>query len=99
MVVVEDVFSCIRVGRVCPTVSLLGSSLNLVKADRIVQATGRNNPRVAIWLDPDAAGKKGRVQGLQLLERAGAECTIIRSDKDPKDYSYRRMVEILNDRP
>jgi len=87
----EDILSAVRVGPVCEAWSLLGTSLSLPAATEIAQ-TGRP---VAIWLDPDEAGVKGRGKVYRALRSLGVDARIIRADRDPKEYNKQEIKEYL----
>ena len=95
-VVTEDLLSAIRVNgagysAACP----LGTSLSDSQALRLyLHALAMP---VAIWLDPDVAGRRAsRKFARQLsLMGAGAHVREIKTDKDPKYYSDQEIKEIL----
>lgn len=88
----EDILSAVRVGQACEAWCLLGTSLSNEMALEIA----RKGVPVAIWLDPDAAGRKGRGKVYRELLRLGVDARIIRSDKDPKMYSLDQIKEYLS---
>jgi DNA primase len=97
--VVEDAVSAIRVGRVTPAVALLGTSvgqtLHGLYAYAVEIAQHGTAPKIAVWLDGDKAGHKGRDAIARKLSLAGAEVTKINTPLDPKRYSNREIKEIL----
>jgi len=77
--VVEDTLSCIRVGKYCSCISLNGTAVSK-QAMKIIQLY----KKVIIWLDPDAAGKKGIIK---IRSKIFKPITIIQSEKDPKKHT------------
>lgn len=102
IVFVEDNLSCIRVGRVAKhVVSLMGTSANrrqLVAAfGSGSEGLGGRTRRIAVWLDPDNAGRTAQRTLCAALRVYGHEVRSIRSGKDPKYYSYAQIKEHLCD--
>ena len=98
LVLVEDILSAARVGRIARTVSILGTNAGQV-LDRIWSDLGlRDNPTIVVWLDGDKAGRKGRNALARALSLQGANVLTITTPLDPKKYSYREIREILRDR-
>jgi hypothetical protein len=93
LVITEDILSTIRVGRLFPAVSTLGTKLSIHRAVRssIAQAD-----MVLIWYDPDEAGTKGAQAAQKKLDLIGVPCTIIKSDKDPKEYDNATIQQKVN---
>jgi len=50
---------------------------------------------VAIWLDPDVAGRRASKKFARKLGLMGAHVREIKTDKDPKFYSDQEIKEIL----
>lgn len=89
IVVVEDVVSAIKVGRVGTGLPLFGSHMPPDWIARLV----RLRPKVAVWLDPDKvleARKLAKKIGLLLPETRTVE-----TEMDPKDYSTEQIKEFL----
>lgn len=78
----EDVLSAIRVSRYVHGISILGTSLNPYAVSQISAFK-----RVAVWLDPDKAGRKGASKALRRLALQGVELVYIKSHKDPKNLT------------
>lgn len=100
LVVVEDALSAIRVGKFVPAVALLGTTVRDKEHTVLSHARvseGRTNPRVAVWLDGDKAGRKGRENVARKLSLVGAEVSRINTDKDPKRYTDREIRRLLSD--
>lgn len=89
-IVVEDILSAFRVGRVAgPTVSLLGTSL-----DDGLKLYLALNKRVIIWLDGDDPGLEA-AQRLHAKLSLHTQVKIIYTAKDPKEYSDEEIKQIL----
>ena len=98
LVVVEDILSAIRVGRLVRTIALLGTS-SRGKIDGLWKDFGlHSNPTIAVWLDGDKGGRKGRNALARDLALQGANVIRINTPLDPKRYSNREIREILRDR-
>ena len=82
VVLVEDILSCVRVGRVQRAVSSLGTSISYATAAEII----KHYNRVLVWYDDDKAGLNGARKAKAVLELQGAEVHLIKTDKDPKEY-------------
>lgn len=89
VVVVEDILSAIRVGRHTRCVSLLGTKISGVQANRL-----SNYDRVITWLDDDKAGQTGAYKirrTLGLLTDTQNICTRV----DPKVLSNAQIIHTL----
>lgn len=91
IVLLEDMLSTVRVGEVTEARCAMGTSLTDAAIADIL-ATGLP---VKVWLDPDAAGVKGRRKYVPKLRAYGIDAMAIRSDKDPKYYSKEEIVACL----
>lgn len=90
IVLVEDVVSAIKVGRVSTARALLGSYIPL---ELILSLMGRCD-KVYVWLDPDKAA--GAVKySAKIRSITGLICKPIFTEKDPKDYSTEEIKRIL----
>lgn len=87
--ITEDILSCIRVGKHIPCASILGTSLSDGQAIRLARYR-----RVAIWLDPDTAGRQGSVKCKKKLALM-TQADIIYSDVDPKCLPDREIRRCL----
>lgn len=99
LVITEDILSAIRVGRIVPSASIVGTSVSSGKITSImgrVQNYNKINPRIGIWLDPDKAGKKGAYRLAQSLTLLGADVKMIVSERDPKRHSNREIRKYLD---
>lgn len=84
VVLVEDWLSAYRIGKITSAVTLLGTSIPL----RLLMTLVDNYGRIVLWLDPDNAGITAMHKIRKKLELLTPKSIdIIRSDKDPKDYS------------
>lgn len=113
IVLTEDILSAIRVGRFVASAAVLGTSLSDACIGRIERgrAANRQNTdvslawwepqethlRVAVWMDPDAAGKRAADKIIKKLELSGRSSVNIRTDKDPKYLSDREILKTLKD--
>lgn len=93
VVVVEDILSAIRVGEVARGWCILGTSTSDAIATAIRRAS--QDAGCCVWLDPDAAGKRGRAKALTKLSMIGVNPKIITSDKDPKYYSKEELKHYI----
>lgn len=89
VVIVEDILSAIKVGRVSTSLCILGAR---VHRDLYPRLRGKE---VHLWYDNDDAGRKAERQ----FKRAFGSLVrpnCIRTHKDPKEYSTRRIKEIIH---
>lgn len=96
-VIVEDCLSCIRVGRFLPTVAILGTSVSTIY--QTLEHFGipeERKGRVAVWLDGDKAGRKGREAVARQVALMGHEVVRINTPKDPKKYSNADIRRLLS---
>jgi len=80
IVVVEDILSCIKIGRTTDTVSVLSAHVD----DQLISRLSKVYDDIVLWLDPDK-----RIKMMQWASRyrgLGYPVRYIRSDKDPKYY-------------
>lgn len=89
VVLVEDILSAIKVGRVCPSLCILGAR---VHRDLYPRLRGKG---VYLWYDNDAAGRKAEA-AFKTTFGSLIRPHYIRTDRDPKEYSTRRITEIIN---
>ncbi|WP_246641676.1 toprim domain-containing protein [Paraburkholderia edwinii] len=89
IVLTEDILSAYRVGQEGEGWSLLGTNLTNGVLARLID----ERKPVAVWLDPDAAGRKASRDITQRLSACGIPNRVIRSLRDPKLLS-RRQVRI-----
>lgn len=89
VVLVEDIVSAIKVGRVCMTMPLLGSKMPLENARKLSERF----KRLVIWLDPDM--KRSAFQQALKLEPWFNSVEVILSDRDPKDHTTAEIAQKL----
>ena len=93
LVLTEDILSAVRVGRIARrTVALLGTSANAEQLAAILKGVRR----IAIWLDPDKAGRTAGHKLSRTLQLQGFSVQSIRTERDPKFYSNAEIRRILN---
>lgn len=90
LVIVEDPISAMVVGNVVPTFCLFGSSLS---RQYLAKLAGFRN-KVYLWLDPDSAGVAA-ARKLRNNLISFTDCTIIKSEKDPKYYNRGQILEYI----
>lgn len=92
MVITEDMLSCVKVGKVIPAVSTLGTYLSAKDASKLLELYSK----FYVWYDDDEAGHRGSKQARRELQMQGAHVRIINTELDPKEYSTREIKEILD---
>lgn len=92
-VVVEDILSAIKIGKVAHATSILGTNMTDARALKIAS---RNHTAV-IWLDGDKAGLKGFVPAERQLSMLGMTVRRVKTTDDPKTYSLEEIRNIIND--
>lgn len=90
-VVVEDILSAIKVGRVAHATSILGTTMTDQRAWTIAQ----HNHTAIIWMDNDKAGKRGKVRAANQLSMQGVRVYEVRTEDDPKTYNLDEIKEHL----
>lgn len=97
LVITEDILSAVRVGRVVRrSVSLMGTSASASQLTEALLGTP-DGGTVAVWLDPDRAGRVARLRIARTLSLLGYNVRQIKSTQDPKRYSYREIRSYLDD--
>lgn len=92
LVITEDILSAVRVGRISKKcVALLGTSAS---ADQLTCLVGAST--VAIWLDPDRAGRVAAQKIERTLTLQGYKTKRVRTERDPKFYSNREIRRLLS---
>jgi hypothetical protein len=96
VVVTEDVLSAIRCGAVYRSVAILGTGASSAAvaglSARLADASGAT---IAVWLDPDRAGRVASRRIVRALRLAGWDAYAVRSERDPKYYSNAEIKEIV----
>ena len=90
VVIVEDALSAIKVGRIVPAVALQGVNLS-TEILRIL----KSYKRFFIWLDNDNGIVKMRQQELATRLSLFGEVVVVKTDKDPKEYSDEDIRRVL----
>lgn len=90
-VVVEDILSAIKVGRVHHATSILGTTMTDQRALKIAS----RNSKVIIWLDSDAPGVKGASVAERQLRLLGVDVRRVTTSGDPKTYSLEAIRSII----
>lgn len=90
IVLVEDIVSAIRVGKVQTASHLFGS----VISDKKCSCIKRVYKNVIIWLDYDKRSEA--VEYRRLLNLYGINASVIITEKDPKTYTTEEITEYIN---
>jgi hypothetical protein len=91
LVLTEDILSGWKVGRVTRTWSLLGTSFPPGLLPEILA----ERPKVILWLDPDAAGRKAMSRISRQLGAYGLDVSRVNSEADPKLLSQEDIISHL----
>lgn len=89
----EDILSAAKVGQVVAGWSILGTSLTPSQEAEIVKYGAT---KLLVWLDPDAAGLKGRRKLVPYLRSIGLDAKAIRAERDPKLYSLQDIRRLIH---
>jgi 5S rRNA maturation endonuclease (ribonuclease M5) len=81
VVVVEDILSAIRVGKVCDCYALLSAHVS----DAMIFALKAKYKEVMLWLDPDKAEKM--TKWVMRYRSFGVNVRSIKTNRDPKFYN------------
>lgn len=87
----EDMLSAIKIGLVAEGWAIMGTRVS----DHMLVALMKRGGKVNVWLDPDAAGRKGAAKIGKQLRAYGLEVRDIVSARDPKLHSLEDIKEIL----
>jgi len=90
IVLTEDILSAAKVGLVAEGWSMLGTKLHGSMLSALIEA----GKPVIVWLDPDAAGKRGAAKTLRTLRSVGIQCCNLVSERDPKLHSRKEISEL-----
>lgn len=88
----EDMLSAIKIGTVAEGWAVLGTRVS----DHMVSELMKRKSRVNVWLDPDAAGRKGAAKICQQLRAYGLEVRDILSARDPKLHHRDEIMEYVS---
>jgi 5S rRNA maturation endonuclease (ribonuclease M5) len=91
LVLTEDILSAVKVARVTSTWACMGTNLS----DPVLLQIAATNKPVAIMLDPDAGGVKGRQRMRKQLLSVGVDAQIVEVRKDPKLLPTREICDVL----
>lgn len=91
IVLTEDLLSAFKVGCVAEAWCLMGTHAN----PRLIAGLLERGAPVAIWLDPDAAGRHAAQKVHKQLTAYGIEVRRIRSERDPKLHTFDQIKEYL----
>lgn len=90
VILVEDILSAVKVGRVCTAMPLFGSNVPLKTLVRLAD----RYKRLGIWLDADMAQKSMRAA--MRARQLGFDVTrTIITEADPKEHSDKEIQEIV----
>lgn len=92
LVVVEDILSAMRCGRVCPTLSILGTWINTAFLNHVLKYKYN---KIVCWYDNDPAGHNASISSYKKLTLQGIDVRTVRTEKDPKCYSNKEITSIL----
>jgi hypothetical protein len=98
VVVTEDVLSSIRCGAVYRSYALLGTSTGAASIAGLssrLEGMADVPPAIAVWLDPDRAGRTASRKLARALRVAGWDAYEVRSERDPKYYSNANIKEFV----
>jgi DNA primase len=89
VVLTEDILSAYKVSRAgVEAWPLMGTKLSTTVAAEII----RDSRPVAVWLDPDMAGRTSAAKICKTLRAYGVKVTNVVSDKDPKLLSREEIA-------
>lgn len=89
LVVVEDPVSALRIGRLCPSMPLLGSHLAAARLNAVAGLF----EEVLVWLDSDKLAEARSIS--RRFQLAGVKSRTIYTDLDPKCYTDEQIKEII----
>lgn len=92
IVLTEDILSAVKVGQIAEAWARLGTG---PLSDTLLIELASTGREIAVWLDPDEAGIKGRQRIGSQLRALGVSVRIIRAEQDPKYYSLDQIKELL----
>lgn len=87
----EDILSAAKIGMVAEGWAVLGTSLS----DHMVSCLMKRGA-CNVWLDPDAAGRRGAAKIAKRLIAYGVRVRNIVSERDPKRHSLDEIKEYIN---
>lgn len=90
-IIVEDILSSIKVGKVAHSTSMLGTNMT----DQRALTIAKYNHTAIMWTDDDKAGMKGRIHGMRQLKLLGLKVYQVKTPDDPKTYNIEAIKEHL----
>ncbi len=87
----EDILSAMKIGQISEGIAVMGTTVSKAVIEHLL----RRNCAVNVWLDPDAAGRKGATRIAAQLRACGVEVRVIKSDRDPKLHYYHEIERFL----
>jgi Zn ribbon nucleic-acid-binding protein len=93
VVVVEDILSAIKVGRLLPCQPLMGTNIPL----KTLRSLSERFDNLVVWLDPDK--KKEALKLRMALSGLFSRTEVILTDKDPKEHSNEEIKKLLTQIP
>lgn len=91
VVLTEDLLSAFKVGLVGEAWCLMGTYAN----PRLIAALLQRKAPVAVWLDPDAPGRRAAAKVHKQLKAYGIEARVIHSERDPKLHTFDQIKECI----
>jgi len=91
LVLCEDILSAAKVSRHAEAWSIMGTKL----PERLLARIVAKQKPVAVWLDPDSAGRQGAAKITNTLRSVGLSVRNIKAELDPKFYCNSEIKEIL----
>lgn len=87
----EDMLSAMKIGLVAEGWAVLGTRVSDHQVSELMRRGGRCN----VWLDPDAAGRRGAGKIIKQLRAYGLEVRDILSERDPKLHTRDEIKEYV----
>lgn len=91
IVLTEDLLSAFKIGLVGEAWCLMGTHAG----PRLIAGLLQRQAPVAIWLDPDEAGRKAAKRVFSQLKAYGIGARVIRSERDPKLHTFDQIKECI----
>jgi len=93
VVLVEDMYSAVKINQACPdvlAVACLGTKVGIQLTSRLMVAQ-----HVVLWFDSDAAGQDARAKTLRLFSLLDFRYSHITTAQDPKQLSIKQIQDEL----
>lgn len=91
IVLTEDLLSAFKIGLVGEAWCLMGTHAG----PRLIAGLLQRQAPVAIWLDPDEAGRKAAKRVFSQLKAYGIGARVIQSERDPKLHTFDQIKECI----